>query len=69
MGKLLERCLPPCENCLKDSGLKLSDINEVLLVWGMTRMPKVQEIVKNFFWKEPNKSVNPDEAVALWAAL
>lgn len=69
MDKLLKRTLLPTENCLKDSGLKLNDINEVLLVGGMTRMPKVQEIVKGFFGKEPNKSVNPDEAVALGAAL
>jgi molecular chaperone DnaK len=69
MDKLLKRTIAPCENCLKDSGLKLGDINEVLLVGGMTRMPKVQEIVKNFFGKEPNKSINPDEAVALGAAL
>ena len=69
MDKLLKRTLLPTENCLKDSGLKLNDINEVLLVGGMSRMPKVQEIVKGFFGKEPNKSVNPDEAVALGAAL
>jgi molecular chaperone DnaK len=69
MDKLLKRTLSPTENCLKDSGLKLSEIQEVLLVGGMTRMPKVQEIVKGFFGKEPNKSVNPDEAVALGAAL
>lgn len=69
MDKLLKRCLPPTENCLKDSGLKLGEIQEVLLVGGMSRMPKVQEIVKGFFGKEPNKSVNPDEAVALGAAI
>ena len=69
MDKLLKRTLPPTENCLKDSGLKLNEINEILLVGGMSRMPKVQEMVKNFFGKEPNKSVNPDEAVALGAAL
>jgi len=69
MDKLLKRTIPPTENCLKDSGLKTSEINEVLLVGGMSRMPKVQEIVKNVFGKEPNKSVNPDEAVALGAAL
>lgn len=69
MDKLLKRMIPPCENCLKDSQLKLSDIDEVLLVGGMSRMPKVQEEVKKFFGKEPNKSVNPDEAVAMGAAL
>ena len=69
MDKLLKRVIPPCENCLKDSQLKKTDINEVLLVGGMSRMPKVQEMVKSFFGKEPNKSVNPDEAVALGAAL
>ncbi|MFO0515350.1 MAG: molecular chaperone DnaK [bacterium] len=69
MDKLLKRLIAPCENCLKDSQLKTSDINEVLLVGGMSRMPKVQEIVKNFFGKEPNKSINPDEAVAMGAAL
>jgi molecular chaperone DnaK len=69
MDKLLKRILAPCENCLKDSQLKVGDINEVLLVGGMSRMPKVQEIVKNFYGKEPNKSINPDEAVAMGAAL
>ena len=69
MDGLLKRVIPPCENCLKDSQLKVSDINEVLLVGGMSRMPKVQEMVKSFFGKEPNKSVNPDEAVAMGAAL
>ena len=69
MDKLLKRTLGPTENCLNDSGLKPNQIQEVLLVGGMSRMPKVQEIVKNFFGKEPNKSVNPDEAVALGAAL
>ena len=69
MDKLLKRVILPVENCLKDSQVKKDEIHEVLLVGGMTRMPKVQEIVKNFFGKEPNKSVNPDEAVALGAAL
>ncbi len=66
---LLNRTLKPCEACLRDSKLKKEDVNEVLLVGGMTRMPKVQEIVKNFFGREPSKSVNPDEAVAMGAAI
>ena len=57
------------ENALKDSGLSKSDINEVVLVGGMTRMPKVTQVVKDFFGKEPNKSINPDEVVALGAAI
>lgn len=67
--ELLNRTLKPCENCLKDSGLSKDKIDEVLLVGGMTRMPKVQELVKKFYGKEPSKSVNPDEAVALGAAI
>jgi molecular chaperone DnaK len=67
--ELLNRTLPPCENCLKDSGVAKEKIDEVLLVGGMTRMPKVQELVKKFYGKEPNKSVNPDEAVAIGAAI
>lgn len=66
---LLNRTLKPCESCLKDSGLTKDKIDEVLLVGGMTRMPKVQELVKKFYGKEPSKSVNPDEAVALGAAI
>jgi len=69
IGDLLNRSIKPCEIALKDAGLKASDINEVILVGGMTRMPKVIEIVKNFFGKEPNKSVNPDEVVATGAAI
>lgn len=69
MEELLNRTLKPCENCLKDSGLTKEKIDEVLLVGGMTRMPKVTEIVKKFYGKEPNKSVNPDEAVAVGAAI
>ena len=69
IGDLLDRSIKPCEIALKDAGLKASDINEVILVGGMTRMPKVIEIVKNFFGKEPNKSVNPDEVVATGAAI
>ena len=69
VSDLLKRTLKPCEACLKDSKLKKEDINEVLLVGGMTRMPKVQEIVKNFFGRDPSKTVNPDEAVAMGAAI
>jgi molecular chaperone DnaK len=66
---LVNRTLKPLENCLKDSGLSKDQIDEVLLVGGMTRMPKAQETVKNFFGKQPNKGVNPDEAVAIGAAI
>lgn len=66
---LIQRTIPPMEQALKDSGIKLSEIDEVLLVGGSTRMPKVQEIVRKFFGKEPNKSVNPDEVVAIGAAV
>ena len=69
VGELISRTLGPCKQALKDSGLSLSDINEVILVGGQTRMPKVQEEVKNFFGKEPRKDVNPDEAVAIGAAI
>ena len=67
--KLIERTLDPCKTALKDSGFSAAEINEVVLVGGMTRMPKVIETVKNFFGKEPNKSVNPDEVVAMGAAI
>ncbi|PIS29316.1 molecular chaperone DnaK [Candidatus Saganbacteria bacterium CG08_land_8_20_14_0_20_45_16] len=67
--KLVERSLEPCKTALKDAGLSAKDINEIILVGGQTRMPKVQETVKNFFGKEPHKGVNPDEVVALGAAL
>ncbi len=66
---LIERTKAPCEMALKDAGLSASEINDVILVGGQTRMPKVQELVKNFFGKEPRKDVNPDEAVALGAAI
>ena len=66
---LISKTLPPCKTALKDAGLSASDINEVVLVGGMTRMPKVVEQVKNFFGKEPSKSVNPDEVVAMGAAI
>lgn len=65
----LKRTIKPCEACIKDSGLSKDKIDEVILVGGMTRMPKVQTLVQNFFGKVPNKSVNPDEAVAVGAAI
>ncbi len=65
----IQRTLTPCKNALKDAGLKASEIDEVILVGGMTRMPKVIETVKNFFGKEPHKGVNPDEVVAIGAAV
>mmetsp|Transcript_20042 Transcript_20042/g.27747 ORF Transcript_20042/g.27747 Transcript_20042/m.27747 type:complete len:675 (-) Transcript_20042:335-2359(-) len=69
VGPLLERTRQPCKDALKDAGVSAREINEVLLVGGMTRMPRVQEIVKDLFNKDPNKSVNPDEVVALGAAI
>ncbi|MBD0352629.1 MAG: molecular chaperone DnaK, partial [Flavisolibacter sp.] len=66
---LFDRCLRPCEQALKDAGLSTSQIDEVILVGGSTRIPKVQEIVEKFFGKKPNKSVNPDEVVAVGAAI
>jgi molecular chaperone DnaK len=66
---LFERCLKPCEQALKDAGLPASKIDEVILVGGSTRIPKVQEIVENFFSKKPHKGVNPDEVVAVGAAI
>ena len=66
---LVERTLEPCKIALKDSGFSAAEINEVVLVGGMTRMPKIVETVKNFFGKDPNKSVNPDEVVAMGAAI
>jgi molecular chaperone DnaK len=66
---LINRTIGPCEQALKDAGLKAGDIDEVILVGGMTRMPKVQEVVKAFFGREPHKGVNPDEVVALGAAV
>ena len=66
---LIEKTIEPCKVALKDSGYTASEINEVILVGGMTRMPKVVEAVKSFFGKEPNQSVNPDEVVALGAAV
>ena len=69
VDELISRTIDPCKQALKDSGLSASDIDEVILVGGQTRMPKVQEEVKNFFGKEPRKDVNPDEAVAMGAAI
>ncbi|HLO82752.1 MAG TPA: molecular chaperone DnaK [Chitinophagaceae bacterium] len=66
---LFQRCLKPCEIALKDAGLNPSQIDEVILVGGSSRIPKVQEVVEKFFGKKPNKSVNPDEAVAVGAAV
>jgi molecular chaperone DnaK len=66
---LITRTIKPCETAVKDAGVKLADIEDVILVGGQTRMPKVQEAVKNFFGKEPRKDVNPDEAVAVGAAI
>ena len=66
---LIERTIEPCRVAIKDAGVKVGDINDVILVGGMTRMPKVQEKVKEFFGKEPRRDVNPDEAVAVGAAI
>ena len=69
VNPLVQRSIDPCKKALSDAGLKPSDIKEVILVGGMTRMPKVVETVKNVFGREPNKGVNPDEAVAIGAAI
>src|SRR5215207_752304 len=66
---LIQNTVEPCRKALKDAGLSAGEIDEVVLVGGMTRMPKVQEVVKNFFGKEPHKGVNPDEVVAIGAAI
>merc|ERR1739848_928051 len=66
---LISRTIPPCKTALKDAGVSANDVDEVVMVGGMTRMPKVISEVKNFFGKEPNKSVNPDEVVAMGAAI
>ena len=66
---LVQRTVTPCQKCLKDAGLSKSDINEVVLVGGMSRMPRVQQMVQEFFGRAPNKSVNPDEVVAMGAAI
>jgi molecular chaperone DnaK len=67
--ELFTRCLKPCEAALKDAGIAKNEINEVILVGGSTRIPKVQELVENFFGKKPHKGVNPDEVVAIGAAI
>ncbi len=69
VGDLIDRTVDPCKRALKDAGLSPGDIDEVILVGGMTRMPKVVETVKNFFGKDPHKGVNPDEVVAIGAAI
>ena len=69
VGDLIERTIAPCRTALKDAGLSASDIKDVILIGGMTRMPKVIEKVKEFFGKDPNRGVNPDEVVALGAAI
>ena len=66
---LVKRTIEPCKKALSDAGKSLAQIDEVVLVGGMTRMPKVQEAVKSFFGKEPHKGVNPDEVVAIGAAI
>src|SRR5262249_17479103 len=66
---LIERTMEPCRKALKDAGLKASDINEVILVGGMTRVPKSREKVREFFGREPHRGVNPDEVVAVGAAI
>ncbi|MDR2781427.1 MAG: molecular chaperone DnaK [Holosporaceae bacterium] len=68
-GDLIDRTMEPCRKALADAGIKPSEINEVVLVGGMTRMPKVQEVVREFFGKEPHRGVNPDEVVAVGAAI
>ena len=69
VDKLIERTIGPCKIALQDAGLKVNEVDDVILVGGQTRMPKVQEEVQNFFGKEPRRDVNPDEAVALGAAI
>jgi molecular chaperone DnaK len=69
VSDLIERTVEPCRKALADAGLKFSDIDEVVLVGGMTRMPKVQQVVKDFFRKDPHRGVNPDEVVAIGAAI
>ncbi len=69
VADLVERTIAPCKTALKDAGLKVGDVSDVILVGGQTRMPKVQEAVQNFFGQEPRRDVNPDEAVAIGAAI
>jgi molecular chaperone DnaK len=66
---LVQKTLGPCKTCLKDSGVKKEELQEIILVGGMTRMPKVQTVVEEFFGKKPSKGVNPDEVVAMGAAI
>lgn len=69
VNHLIDRTKAPCKNCLKDAGISTKEVTEVILVGGMTRVPKVQEVVADIFGKSPSKGVNPDEAVALGAAI
>ena len=69
IADLVERSLIPCKKVLEDAGLKASELNQVLLVWGSTRVPLVKQKVETFFGKKPNEWINPDEAVAMWAAI
>jgi molecular chaperone DnaK len=69
VSDLIDRSIEPCKQALKDAGLNAGEINDVILVGGMTRMPKVIEEVTKFFGKEPHKGVNPDEVVAMGAAI
>ena len=69
VADLVERTVEPCRQAMKDAGVTAADIDEVVLVGGQTRMPKVQELVKQLFGKEPHKGVNPDEVVAIGAAI
>merc|ERR1712038_1041424 len=69
VDKHIKKTIPPCENCLRDADLTKGQLSEVILVGGMTRMPKVEETVKNFFGREPSQNVNPDEVVAMGAAI
>lgn len=69
VDEFLKKTIKPCENCLKDAGVSKDKIQEVILVGGMSRMPKVQKLVQDLFGKVPNKSINPDEAVAVGAAI
>ena len=69
VDSFLQRTIKPCENCLRDAKISKEKVDEVLLVGGMTRMPKVQTLVQKLFGKVPNKTLNPDEAVAIGAAI
>ena len=69
VGDLIKKCVEPCHKAMKDAEVSKSDIGEVILVGGMSRMPKVQDTCKEIFGRNPSKSVNPDEAVAMGAAI